>query len=397
VVSLEPGAGDATGSAGHLLGHVSATVADDGEIKLDGPLCLGVLGGETPELPFATGDIGRIDADGRLWIEGRKSNLIVTSHGRNISPEWIEEMLLARPEIAQAFVHGDGLPFPEALLVPSAPGSDLAAAVASVNADLPAYARIARWREVAHFTPQNGRLTGNGRLRRAAITGAYQPEPAFFTTLEDATVRERLTFLSVPQVQAGLAGTISRETYIDYLTQAYHHVRHTVPLMLEASTRLRHRPELIDALGEYIEEETGHEEWILNDIAAAGGDAAAARRSRPRAATQAMVDHAYSRIREGNAASFFGMVFVLESVSVALATRGAGAVAERLGLPEEAFTYLNSHGALDQSHMRYFEKLVNGFEDPGDKLAVLEMAREIFGLFGAMFASIDLEHVDVAA
>jgi hypothetical protein len=110
-----------------------------------------------------------------------------------------------------------------------------------------------------------------------------------------------------------------------------------------------------------------------------------------------MVDHAYRRIREGNPASFFGMVYVLESVSVALATRGAGAVAERLGLPKEAFTYLNSHGALDQSHMRFFEALVNGFEDAGDKSAVLEMAREVFALFGAMFASIDLEPVDVAA
>lgn len=397
VVSLETDTNGEPGSAGRPLGHVTASIAADGEMIIDGPHCLGVLGGDPPQAPLATGDIGRIDDEGRLWIEGRKSNVIVTSHGRNISPEWIEEVLLGRPEVAQAFVYGDGRPFPEALLVPSAPGSDLAAAVASVNAGLPAYARIATWREVAHFTPDNGRMTGNGRLKRAAIEAAYLPEPTFFTALEDATVRERLAFLSVPQVRAGLAGTISRETYIDYLTQAYHHVRHTVPLMHDARARLGHRPELVAALDEYIAEETGHEEWILNDIGAAGGDAAAARHSRPRAATQTMVDHAYARIREENAASFFGMVYVLESVSVALATRGAGAVAERLGLPSEAFSYLNSHGALDQSHMHFFEDLVNGFADDGDKLAVRGMAREIFGLFGAMFASIELERVDVAA
>ncbi len=397
VVALEDAGDGEPGPVGRPLGHMRAAIAEDGEVLLDGPLCLGVIGGESPQAPFATGDIGCFDAEGRLSIEGRKSNLIVTGHGRNISPEWLEEALLARPEIAQAFVYGDGLPFPEALLVPAAPGSDLAAAVASVNAGLPTYAPIAAWREVAHFTPQNGRLTGNGRLKRPAIAAAYLPQPAFFTELEDATVRERLAFLAVPQVRAGLAGTISRETYIAYLTQAYHHVRHTVPLMQEARARLQHRPELVEALDEYIAEETGHEEWILSDIAAAGGDAAAARRSRPHPATQAMVDHAYAKIRTGNPVSFFGMVYVLESVSVALASRGAGAVAERLGLPPEAFTYLTSHGALDQSHMRFFETLVNGFASEPDKAAVRDMARAMFGLFGAMFAAIELEPASVAA
>jgi pyrroloquinoline quinone (PQQ) biosynthesis protein C len=397
VVALERDCSGEPGSVGQTLGHMRAMLAPDGEVLLEGPLCLGTLGTESPRKPFATGDLGRIDPEGRLWIEGRKSNLMVTSHGRNISPEWVEEALFAHPQVMQAFVHGDGLPFPEALLVPAAPDSDLAAAVACVNAKMPVYARIASWREVAHFTPQNGRLTGNGRLRRDAIEASYLPNPSFFTALEDATVRERLAFLSVPQVRAGLAGAISRETYIAYLTQAFHHVRHTVPLMKEARARLGCRPELVEALDEYIEDETGHEEWILADIAAAGGDAEGARRSRPHHATQAMVDHVYDRIRVDNPVSFFGMVYVLESVSVALATRGAGAIAERLGLPSEAFTYLTSHGALDQSHMRFFEGLVNAFDDDGDKTAVQTMARDIFRLFGAMFASIQLEPIDVAA
>jgi hypothetical protein len=394
VVSLEDDSCSEPGSVGFPLDRVKVHIAADGEIMLDAPVALGTLGGDVPGRPFATGDIGRLDREGRLWIDGRKSNLIVTGHGRNISPEWVEEALLAQSAIAQAFVYGDGLPFPQALIVPGSPTADLAAAVDDANAVLPRYARIAAWREVAHFTPQNGRLTGNGRLRRQAIEAAYLPEPAFFTALEDATVRERLSFLAIPQVRAGLAGTISRETYVAYLTQAYHHVSHTVPLMREARARLAHRPNLITALDEYIAEETGHEEWILADIAAAGGDARFARRSSPHRATQAMIDHAYSRIRETNPVSFFGMVYVLESVSVALATRGAGAVAERLGLPPEAFTYLTSHGSLDQSHMRFFEALVNGFEDEADNAAVRDMAREIFALFGGMFAAIEMEPAD---
>jgi acyl-CoA synthetase (AMP-forming)/AMP-acid ligase II len=397
VVSLqEPG--DLGGGVGLPLPHVRAMIAADGEILLDGPLHLGVIGEPRAPGPLATGDIGRIDEAGRLHIEGRKTSLIVTSFGRNISPEWIEEALLGQPGVAQALVYGDGLAAPRALIVASSSDADLEGAVASVNATLPGYAQVAGWRPAAPFTPANEQLTGNGRMVRKAILAAYPDDATpFFTQLEAATWPDRLRFLSIPQVRAGLAGAISRETYVAYLTQAYHHVRHTVPLMREARARLGHRPDLVTALDDYIAEETGHEEWILNDIAAAGGNAALARSSAPAAATQAMVDHAYARIRTANPASFFGMVYVLESVSVALATHGAGAIAARLGLPPQAFSYLTSHGALDQSHMRFFENLVNGLGDEADRSAIRTMARDIFALFGAMFAAIPLEPFDVAA
>ena len=392
VVSLEGPAGNSPGSAGRPLGHLRARIAPDGEILLDGPAHLGAIGEPRAPGPLATGDIGRIDEFGRLWIEGRKSNLIVTSFGRNIAPEWVESALLAQPGIAQAMVHGDGMPAPEVLLTPAHPEADLAAAVRAANATLPAYARIGQWREVAHFTPANGQLTGNGRLRRDAITAAWLAgEPDFFTELEANTTRQRMRFLAIPQVQAGLGGTITRDTYIAYLHQAWHHVRHTVPLLQAARERLAHRPELAAALDEYIEEETGHDEWILADIAAAGGDADAARASAPAPATRAMVDHAYDQIRNGNPVSFFGMVYVLESVSVALAQRGAAAVANNLGLPPEAFTYLTSHGALDQDHMRFFAKLVNGLADNADREVITRMAQDMFALFGAVFASIAME------
>jgi pyrroloquinoline quinone (PQQ) biosynthesis protein C len=210
-------------------------------------------------------------------------------------------------------------------------------------------------------------------------------------------VRQRIAFLSVPQVRAGLAGTIGLATYLAYLGQAYHHVRHTVPLMHEARARLSGRPELVAALDEYIAEETGHEAWILSDIAAAGGDAELARVRPPNPATQAMVDHAYARIRSGDPVAFFGMVYVLESVSVALAGRGASAVAARLGLPPEAFSYLTSHGALDQSHLRFFADLVNALNDEADRQSIVRMAQEIFGLFAAMFAAIGTETADALA
>jgi len=398
VVALQDAADDDPTSVGRILPHLRARIADDGEIVLDGPICLGAIGGAAPASPLRTGDIGRIDAEGRLHIDGRKSSRIITSFGRNISPEWVEAALTENPAIAQALVYGEGLPAPAALIVPAHAEADVAAAVKAANTKLPAYARVGDWREVAHFTPMNGQLTANGRLRREAIAAVYLDGGSpFFTELEAATVRERLAFLTIPQLQAGLTGSISRDVYLAYLAQAYHHVSHTVPLMQAARARLSGRPDIVAALDDYIAEETGHEEWILSDIAVAGGDAETVRRSDPAPATAAMVAHAYRRIETGNAMAFFGMVYVLESVSVALATRGASAVAKNLGLPPQAFTYLTSHGSLDQDHMAFFADLVNRLDDPDDRTAIVTMAKEIFALFGGVFASIDMEPARDAA
>ena len=403
VVALDDGDPAGRGSVGRSIGAGRISIAADGEVLIEGPLYLGTVGATRAPGPLATGDIGWIDAEGRLWIEGRKSAMIVTSHGRNIAPEWVEGALTATPAILQAMVRGDGRPELDALVVPASPHADIAAAIAAVNAGLPSYARVARWRVVPPFTPSAGLLTGNGRLRRAAIERAFPHEDAdhmpdrFFDRLVHQTREAQARFAVTPQLVAGLTGRISVADYVAYLTQAYHHVRHTVPLMQEARARLGHRPALVRALDEYIEEETGHEQWILEDIDAAGGSGKTVAASDPAPATAAMVEHAYRTIRGGNPAAFFGMVYVLEGTSIAMASHGAGAVQAALALPDSAFHYLTSHGALDQEHMVFFERLMNRIDDPDDQQAIVTMAREMFALFGGLFESIELESQRVAA
>ena len=401
VVALDDGDPASRGSVGRSIGANTIRLAEDGDILIDGPLFLGTVGDPRAPGPLATGDLGRIDDAGRLWIEGRKSALIVTSHGRNVSPEWVEGVLTRQPAIFQAMVRGDGRATLDALLVPSSPSADVEAAVDAANAALPPYARVARWQVVAPFTPASGLLTGNGRLRRAAIDAAYPYQETlvdqpFFDRLVSETREAQARFAMTPQLIAGMTGRITRADYIAYLTEAFHHVRHTVPLMQEARARLSHRPVLVAALDEYIEEETGHEFWILEDIEAAGGDSVAASRA-PSPATRAMVEYAYRTIREGNPAAFFGMVYVLEGTSIAMASHGAGAVQASLGLPDDAFHYLTSHGALDQDHMVFFKKLMNRIDDPEDQRAIIAMANAMFGLFGGLFAGIELEATRVPA
>ena len=213
----------------------------------------------------------------------------------------------------------------------------------------------------------------------------------FFHTLQDRTAAERDHLLTAPVLQFAVDGKLSLETYIAFLTEAYHHVKHTVPLLMACGARLPERLEwLRSAIAEYIEEELGHQEWILNDLAACGADPEAVRHGQPALATELMVSYVYDRIARHNPVSFFGMVNVLEGTSIALATRAASAIRGSLGLPPTAFSYLNSHGSLDLEHMRFFEDLMNRLDADEDREAVVHTARVVYRLYGDMFRSLPL-------
>ncbi|MEW6677830.1 MAG: AMP-binding protein [Pseudomonadota bacterium] len=178
VVSLNRPGDDGDG-VGRPLGHAAIQV-HDGEVQITTRAFLGYLGnqaeGPPPAgSPLATGDLGSLNDQGHLHLQGRRKHLIINAFGRNISPEWVESALLAQPAIAQALVAGEAQPHLAALLVP-APGTGdaaLAAAVEQANAGLPDYARVARWQQVAPFRPENGQATGNGRPVRQAIHAAH--------------------------------------------------------------------------------------------------------------------------------------------------------------------------------------------------------------------------------
>ncbi len=213
----------------------------------------------------------------------------------------------------------------------------------------------------------------------------------FYDELLLATEDARNDLLSIPFIQKGAAGDLTLESYVAFLGQAYHHVKHTVPLLMATGGALPERLEwLREAIGEYIEEEMGHQEWILNDIEACGSDKEAVRRATPHAETELMVAYAYDIIHRCNPVGFFGMVLVLEGTSVALATQAAERIEASLGLPKQAFSYLTSHGSLDVSHVDFYEKLMNQLDDEADKAAVVHCARMMYKLYGDIFRSLPL-------
>jgi long-subunit acyl-CoA synthetase (AMP-forming) len=168
-----------SGSVGKPLPHVRIDFADDGEILVRGLAWHGYLGeSDLPHAPdcIATGDIGYLDAEGFLFLTGRKKNMFITSFGRNVAPEWVEGELAAHPGIAQAAIFGESRPFNCAVIVPcpGTPHDAIDAALDKANRRLPDYAQVRSWISATEpFTPHNGLSTANGRLRRTVIFSQY--------------------------------------------------------------------------------------------------------------------------------------------------------------------------------------------------------------------------------
>lgn len=421
VVALNTPRAEREGTVGKPLCHVQVRVDDRGHILVAGNTHLGYLGDEpVGDEWLDTGDLGSRDAEGFLSVSGRAKNLLITSFGRNISPEWLESELIQTLGARQAVVFGDGDPRPSALVVvqdgrsPDALRSQLHA----LNTDLPDYARFAGiYIRRQPLSQAEGYLTANGRPVRqqiqadlpALLAGAFPifmnlsvPEPdfsntpggyfmAFFDRLQSETAQARAHVTGAPVIEAIREGRFDLAGYTWFLTQAYHHVKHTVPLMMACGGRLPERLEFVrKALVEYIEEEYGHHEWILNDLAACGEDKEVIRHGTPDSSIELMVAYLYDRINRGNPAAFFGMVQVLEGTSIELATPLGEAIQKQLGLPNEAFSYLYSHGALDQEHFEFFRNLMNEMTDPDDQQAIIDAARMVYRLYGDMLHGIPL-------
>jgi len=179
VVSLNVATDNRVGSVGRPLPHVSVTTID-GEIVVSGSTFLGYANKAESWGADAvhTGDIGHIDEDGFVYVDGRLKHQLITSFGRNLSPEWVESELLAGPLLQQAVVVGDGRPHCVALIFPHARATsnqDISNWINTVNIKLPDYARIANWHRLpAALHPHDGLLTENGRPKRRNIEQRYR-------------------------------------------------------------------------------------------------------------------------------------------------------------------------------------------------------------------------------
>src|SRR6201987_967005 len=208
---------------------------------------------------------------------------------------------------------------------------------------------------------------------------------SFYDRLVTETTKERKAFLAIPIVQHAIHNGASRILYLDFLAEAYHHVKHTFPLLALAASRTSDE-RYQDALVEYMEEERGHEKWILDDIKVLGGQPEVVRIGEGGPACRIMVGYAYYAIEHVSPYAFLGSVHVLEGMSVLLADKVADAMKASLGLEDDAgFTYLRTHGSVDTEHVGFFRKLVDGFDDRRTQQFIIDNAIIFYRLYGAIF------------
>ncbi|MDX8413656.1 MAG: AMP-binding protein [Mariprofundales bacterium] len=181
VVAVNTPTARKTGSVGKPLPHLQLRTDSAGELWIKGALMEGYLDQDGTASSqrdgngfWATGDLGRLDGDGFLHIEGRKKQIFITAFGRNVAPEWVERELTIEPEIAQAVLFGEGKPFNVAVVVARNP-QGVHAAITRANLRLPDYAQVQQFVLAnAPFSIVNGQAAANGAPQRGRIANDYQ-------------------------------------------------------------------------------------------------------------------------------------------------------------------------------------------------------------------------------
>ncbi|NUR40000.1 MAG: long-chain fatty acid--CoA ligase, partial [Streptomyces sp.] len=207
-----PKTGFRLGSVGRPVSSVQVRTAEDGELRVRGEsVFAGYLqedGSVSSALDdegwLSTGDIGRVDDDGYVWITDRKKEMIITSTGKNVSPALVENTLKEHPLIGQALVHGDRRSYLVALLVLDAEAAPVWAAthgiedtdpaalvvhpeirqeveraVAAANAQLNRTEQVKRFHLLGEeWGPATGELTPSLKMRRRVIHDKYAADLA---------------------------------------------------------------------------------------------------------------------------------------------------------------------------------------------------------------------------
>ncbi|MCB1645202.1 MAG: AMP-binding protein [Pseudomonadales bacterium] len=175
VLTLNTPLANRPGSVGKPLPHAEIRVSDTGELEARGSTMVGYLGGTANNTDwYATGDLGYIDAEGYVYITGRRKNVFITSFGRNVNPEWVESALTQQAAVSQALIFGEAQAHNLALLwlrFEQTP-EQLAEMIALTNQELPDYAQVHQY--IVMSDPIDPALiTANGRIKRQETIGTY--------------------------------------------------------------------------------------------------------------------------------------------------------------------------------------------------------------------------------
>jgi pyrroloquinoline quinone (PQQ) biosynthesis protein C len=212
---------------------------------------------------------------------------------------------------------------------------------------------------------------------------------SFFITLIESSDEQRRAIERQPRVHAMIHKGLTLLEYRAFLRDLYHIVWHFCPVMKVAVERcgdVSLKAVRADLL-ERIEEETGHDAWVIEDIAAVGGDPERARTGAPSVPVQAMIGFNYYAAERVHPCSVLGMLYVLEVIASVYGGKVAEAIARANGREASSggFRFLSSHATMDADHMAKLNVLLKTIEDPAAQAAVINSTRVNFHQFSQLF------------
>jgi len=211
---------------------------------------------------------------------------------------------------------------------------------------------------------------------------------SFFITLLETTDASRREFEAIPKMTAMLNRGLTLAEYRAFLHDLYYVVWHFCPTMAAAAARCDDRFRNVRyELYERIEEEKGHELWVLEDLEAVGGDSARVRNHPPSAPVQCMIGYNYFCAERAHPCAVLGMIYSLEVIASAYAATLSQSIAKVLGrsMDGPGFKFLLSHSAMDQDHVAKLNTLVKTISDPQAQEAIVNATRVNFYQFGRTF------------
>ncbi|WP_263064106.1 iron-containing redox enzyme family protein [Dickeya dadantii] len=210
---------------------------------------------------------------------------------------------------------------------------------------------------------------------------------SFYQQLQSATSTSQQLMMSAPVIDACRQGTITGDMYIAFLTQAYHHVSYTVPLLMAASGRLpRHQAWVREAIEEYINAEYDHKASILHTIRACGVETDTWRQGASAQWIELMAAYFYDQIQRGNPMSIFGLMHVLQSIHVNIASSIAGQ--KETDRPTSAARQPPPQDPTDPTPPPCFVELMDNINDSADQAAIIHAAHVVYRLYGDMLHSL---------
>jgi pyrroloquinoline quinone (PQQ) biosynthesis protein C len=211
---------------------------------------------------------------------------------------------------------------------------------------------------------------------------------SFFLRLIETTDEERRGLEAIPKVHSMINHGLTRDEYAAFLHDLYHIVWHFCPIMAAAASRLGDEFRQVRyQLYHNIEEEQGHEDWVMDDVIATGGDSDAVRFLPPSPPIQAMIAFNYYTVERVHPCGVLGMLYALEVISSVYGGRVASSIARSTGYPDPgAFKFLSSHASMDLDHMANLKELVKTIHDPLAQETIVNATRTNFWLFGQLFA-----------